>query len=89
MSINFIDSTDIKFAITRFRIDIAANYWVVVRFGRDQFQIPKPFTTIHVVYGEPVTVPAGTSGLAFGEMRAAVQAALDSTQAAAEALATK
>lgn len=67
---------------------VADRSWVLHK-SWDQFQVPKPFATIHVVYGEPVTVPAGASGLAFGQMRAAVQAALDSTQAAAETLATK
>lgn len=67
---------------------VADRSWVLHK-SWDRFQIPKPFTTIHVVYGEPLTVPAGTSGLAFGQMRAAAQAALDSTQATAEALATK
>ena len=67
---------------------VADRSWVLRR-SWDRFQIPKPFTTINVVFGAPVKVPTGTSGLAFGQMRAAVQAALDSTQAAAETLAKK
>jgi len=67
---------------------VADRSWILRR-SWDRFQIPKPFTTIHVVFGAPVKVPTGTSGLAFGQMRAAVQAALDSTQAAAETLAKK
>ena len=67
---------------------VADRSWVLRR-SWDRFQIPKPFTTINVVFGVPVKVPTGTSGLAFGQMRAAVQAALDSTQAAAETLAKK
>jgi len=67
---------------------VGSRSWVLHRTW-DHFQIPKPFTTIHVVYGTPVKVPANTGGLAFGKMRAAIQAALNSTQAAAEALAAK
>ena len=62
---------------------VADRQWVL-RKSWDQFRIPKPFATIHVVYGEPVAVPLDAHGSAFGEARARVQLALDSTQAAAE-----
>jgi lysophospholipid acyltransferase (LPLAT)-like uncharacterized protein len=63
---------------------VADRQWVL-RKSWDEFRIPKPFATIHVVYGAPIEVPEDTHGAAFGTVRAQVQAALDSTQAAAEA----
>ncbi len=62
--------------------------WVLHRTW-DHFQIPKPFATIHVVYGSPIRVPPDTQGLAFGALRAEVQEALNATQAHAEALASQ
>ncbi|NDE14542.1 DUF374 domain-containing protein [bacterium] len=67
---------------------VADRHWVLHK-SWDQFRIPKPFATIHVVYGEPVSVPPDAHGSAFGEARARVQSALDSTQAAAEANASR
>lgn len=62
---------------------VAERQWVL-RKSWDQFRIPKPFATIHVVYGEPVEVPPDTHGSAFGAIRSRVQSVLDATQAAAE-----
>ena len=65
---------------------VADRSWVLHK-SWDHFQIPKPFATIHVVFGAPVHVPTDTSGSAFGAKRAQLQSALDAAQAQSEALA--
>ncbi len=53
----------------------AAQTWVFKK-SWDQFKIPKPFSTIHVVYGEPIMIPEETQGLAFGDAKSKVKKAL-------------
>jgi lysophospholipid acyltransferase (LPLAT)-like uncharacterized protein len=54
---------------------VAEREWVLSR-SWDQFKIPKPFTRIVVVYGEPIFVDAATQGLAFGEVKARIRESL-------------
>ncbi len=62
-------------------IAVADRQWVLSR-SWDQFKIPKPFARVAVCYGEPIAVPEGTQGLAFGEVKARIKQALDATEQA-------
>jgi lysophospholipid acyltransferase (LPLAT)-like uncharacterized protein len=63
---------------------VADREWVLHR-SWDQFKIPKPFARIVVAYGEPLTVPAATQGLAFGEAKALLKQRLETLELAARA----
>ncbi len=67
---------------------VANRSWVL-RKSWDHFQIPKPFATIHVVYGAPISVSPEVRGIAFGKVRGQIQAGLVKAQADAEALAAQ
>lgn len=47
---------------------VADRYWTL-RKTWDQFRIPKFFSTVTIVYGEPYIIPAETQGLAFGKAK--------------------
>lgn len=57
--------------------------WVLTK-SWDQFKIPKPFARVAVCYGEPIPVPEGTQGLAFGDVKARVKAGLERAERGAE-----
>lgn len=49
--------------------------WVLKK-SWDQFQIPRPFSTIHVVYGEPMVFREDIQGLEFGHAKGEVRKSL-------------
>lgn len=64
---------------------VASRSWVLVK-SWDQFQIPKPFSTIYVVYGDPIFIQEATHGSAFAAAKRDLQKSLDDVQARAEFL---
>lgn len=63
----------------------SAQTWVFKK-SWDQFKIPKPFSTIHVVYGEPIVIAAETQGLAFGDAKTRLKKALQDLESEWQAL---
>jgi hypothetical protein len=53
--------------------------------GWDRFMVPKPFTRIHVVYGEPVPVPRDADATELADIAARVEADMGRITARAEA----
>jgi len=53
----------------------------------DRMIVPRPFTTLRIVIGEPLTIPSGGGEQELGEWQTAVEQRLDDTTAAARAAA--
>ncbi len=51
---------------------VADRYWTL-RKTWDQFRIPKPFSVITVIYGQPYIMPADTQGQAFADAKLVLQ----------------
>ncbi len=64
---------------------IPEKYWEFKK-AWDQFRVPKPFTKITVVYGEPFAVPPETTGEDFEAMRVRLKQALFDTEKKAREL---
>ena len=61
-------------------VALAKRSWVLAK-SWDQFRVPKPFSKIEIRYGAPIVVAPETAGLAFGDVKARVKAALLAAEA--------